>query len=85
MTLLGSGLDTSVASVNGFMLGDLGVLESVAFCSATSILNVLAQCALVAFKGEDVISLLVEDFPIDLSWQPMASMATTAPSTASIS
>ena len=64
---IGSGLDAAVVSVDGFMLGNLGVLEAGCFLLGREQRDVLAQRALVAFEGEDILSLLVEDFPGNLA------------------
>src|SRR5258708_3388757 len=49
------------------MPGDLGVPEAVCLLLGGKQLDILAQRALVAFEGEDVIGLLVEDFLGDVA------------------
>jgi len=64
---IGSGLDAAMVAIDGLMSGDLGVLEAVCLLLGGEQLDILAQRALVAFEGEDVIGLLVEDFLGDVA------------------
>jgi hypothetical protein len=64
---IGSGLDAAVVGVYGLMLGDLGVLEAVCLLLGREHFDVLAQCALIAFEGEDVIGLLLDDLLGDVA------------------
>jgi hypothetical protein len=59
---IGSGFDAAVVAVDGFMLGDLGIAETIRLLLGGKQLDILAQRALVALEGENVIGILVEDF-----------------------
>jgi hypothetical protein len=62
-----SGLDAAVVGIDGLMLRDLGVLKAGCLLLGREHLDVLAQCALIAFEGEDVIGLLLDDLLGDLA------------------
>src|SRR5215475_2216269 len=59
---VGSGLDAAVIAVDRLMSADLSILESVGLLFGDENLDILAQCALIAFEREEVISLSVDDF-----------------------
>jgi len=64
---IGSGLDAAMIAVDGFMSGDLVSLKPFAFLLGGEQLDILAQRALVALEGENVIGFLVEDFLGDVA------------------
>src|ERR1700693_6309296 len=54
-------------AVDGFMSGDLGIAEAIRLLLGGEQLDILAQRALVALEGENVIGILVEDFLGDVA------------------
>jgi hypothetical protein len=58
----GSGFDAAVIAIDGLVAADRGVLEAIGLLLGGEQLDILAQRALVALKGENVIGVLVEDF-----------------------
>ena len=58
----GAGLDAAVVAVDALVPADGGVLEVIGFLLVGEQLDVLAQRALIALQGEDVVGLLVQDF-----------------------
>ena len=79
----GSSLDASVVAIDAFVAADGGVLEIAGFLLGREEFDVIAQRALIALQGQNVVRLLVQDLLGDV-WQPMASMVTIAPSMTSI-
>src|SRR4051794_30730264 len=63
----GPGLDAAVIAVDGFVPAAGGLFEAVARLLGHEEFDILAQRALVAFQGEDVIGLLIEDCPGDVT------------------
>ena len=54
-------IDTAVVAIDGLIAADMGILEAVGLLFGGKELDILAQRALIAFEGEDVIGLLVDD------------------------
>src|SRR5215207_1445590 len=63
----GPGLDAAVIAVDGFVPAAGGVLEAVTLLLGHEEFDILAQRALVAFQGEDVIGLPIKDCLSDLA------------------
>jgi len=57
----GSDFDAAVIAVDRLMPADLCILEAIRFLLGREDLDILAQCALIAFEREDVIGLLIQD------------------------
>ena len=55
------GFDTAVVAIDRLIAADMGILEAVGLLLGGKELDILAQRALIAFEGEDVIGLLVDD------------------------
>jgi hypothetical protein len=56
-----------VIAVDGLMSGDLGIAEAIRLLLGGEQLDILAQRALVALEGENVIGILVADFLGDVA------------------
>src|ERR1700679_979130 len=56
-----SGLDAPVIAVDRPLVADGSILESLGFLFGSEELDIVAQRALVAFEGEDVVGFLVHD------------------------
>ena len=67
---VGSGFDATVIAVHRFMPADLGILEVPGFLFSNKNLDILTQCALIAFEREDVIGLLLQDFRSNIALAP---------------
>ena len=80
-----SGLDASVVAVDRLVSADGRVLEVPGVLLGDEDVDVVAQAPLVAFEGENIVRLLVDDGPGDWRWHPIASMVTMAPAMAIIS
>ena len=52
---IGPGFDAAVIAVDRLMAADVGVLETVGLLLGGEQLDILAQRALIAFEGEDMI------------------------------
>jgi hypothetical protein len=62
-----SGFDAAMIAVNCLMAADLCIFEAVRRLLGHEGLDVLAQCALIAFEREDVVSLLIHDLHGDVA------------------
>src|SRR5882724_13081074 len=66
----GSGLDAAVIAVDCLIAADLGVLEPLGLLLGHEDLDILAERALVALQGQDVIGFLVDDLLRNLALTP---------------
>ena len=66
----GPGLDAAVVAIDRSILSDFGVGEPVGFLLGGEQFDVIAQSALIAFEGQDVIGFLVDHLLRDVALAP---------------
>ena len=76
----GACLDAAVIAINGLAVADRGITEADGLLLGHEEFDVITKTALIAFQGQDVIRLLVDDLLRDLALASIASMVTMAPS-----
>lgn len=66
----GACLDAAVIAINGLAVADRGITEADGLLLGHEEFDVITKTALIAFQGQDVIRLLVDDLLRDLALAP---------------